>query len=159
MSSRDRLHQTSASTVRQLCHDASGTALLENNVVTPKVVETPILSNLIVFNELTLGVNEPSCCFPTVLLSETLVAIICVHVLSLCLCTSIRNYLKGFTIQFDCAIISHDAPTVKGIMTCMCTFLQFLESTTSITRNRSLFKLDQAIYFTVNIYCNNIEKY
>ena len=61
-----RLHQASASTLRQLCDDASDTALVENNGVTPDLGCNPFWSNSIGFNQslvaaltLTLGVNGP----------------------------------------------------------------------------------------------------
>ena len=46
-----RLHQATAPTLRQYCNDPSGTAFIENNVVTPKWVATLFWSNSIVFNE------------------------------------------------------------------------------------------------------------
>ena len=45
------LHQALASTLRQLCGDASDTVLIENNEVTRKWVATPFWSDSIVFNE------------------------------------------------------------------------------------------------------------
>ena len=71
---RARLHQASASTLQQLCHDASVTALIENDGVAQKWVATQFWRDFIVFNEnqywyhhcrvvaaltLTLGVNGP----------------------------------------------------------------------------------------------------
>ena len=37
---RARLHQASASTLRQLCNDATGSVLIENNGVTPEWAAT-----------------------------------------------------------------------------------------------------------------------
>ena len=45
------LHQASASTLRQLCDDASNTALIENNGVAPDLGCNPFLGDSIVFNE------------------------------------------------------------------------------------------------------------
>ena len=70
---RARLHQASASILRQLCDDARDTVLIENNVVAPDWGCNLFLSNSIIFNEnnitsviaelpqhrLTLGVNRP----------------------------------------------------------------------------------------------------
>ena len=44
---RVRLHQTSASTLRQLCDDASDTALIENNGVASKWVAALFLTDSI----------------------------------------------------------------------------------------------------------------
>ena len=44
------LHQESASTLRQLCDDASDIVLIENNGVSQKCVATLILGDSIVFN-------------------------------------------------------------------------------------------------------------
>ena len=67
---RFRLHQKSASTLRQLCNDASNTVLIENNAGAPDWGCNPFPSDSIVFNEnkitsvieelsLMLGVNGP----------------------------------------------------------------------------------------------------
>ena len=44
-------HQASASTLQQLCDDASNTVLIENNGVAPDWSCYPFLSNSIVINE------------------------------------------------------------------------------------------------------------
>ena len=67
---RVRLHQASASMLRQLCDDACNFVFIENSGVAQKWVATPFWSDSIVFNEnriasvitalmLTLGVNGP----------------------------------------------------------------------------------------------------
>ena len=48
---RFHIHRASASTLRQLCDDASNTVLIENNGVIQKWVSTPIWGNSIIFNE------------------------------------------------------------------------------------------------------------
>ena len=48
---RAHLHQASKSTLRQLCDDASDTALIENNVMSRKWVATTLRNKSIVFNE------------------------------------------------------------------------------------------------------------
>ena len=48
---RARLHQVSASTLRQLCYEVSNTVLIENNGVTQKWVATQFWGDSIVFNE------------------------------------------------------------------------------------------------------------
>ena len=81
---RARLHQESASKLRQLCDDACDSVFIENSGVARKWVATPFWSDSIVFNEnriasviaaftLTLGINGPlelnilasaACCCP-----------------------------------------------------------------------------------------------
>ena len=48
---RVRLQQASASTLRQLCNDASDTILIENNGVTPEWSCNSFSSDTIIFNE------------------------------------------------------------------------------------------------------------
>ena len=46
-----RLHQALASTLRQLCDDASDTVFIENNGITRKGVANPFWSDSIAFND------------------------------------------------------------------------------------------------------------
>ena len=48
---RARLHQTSVSTLRQLCNDTSDSLLIENNGVAQEWDSNPFSSDYIVFNE------------------------------------------------------------------------------------------------------------
>ena len=54
-SRRVRLLQTSESTLRQLCDDASDPVLIENNGITRKWIATQFLTDSIVFRETSIG--------------------------------------------------------------------------------------------------------